>query len=228
MLYRAIIIDDDAFSASVLAHYCQKSEELLLVNQFTNPQEALAELKEQPVDLIFLDVEMPELNGFELLDQLAYTPYVILFSSKTQYAFLAFEYKVVDFLKKPVLFPRFREAIAKLSRFDNRTESEPQTDDIFIRSEGKLVKIPFAAIYYIEVVDDYIKIVTEKGSHLVLSTLKHIEAKLNKQFIKTHRSFIVNKSHIENLTDGKIHLQQKVIPLSKTHKVDVMRSINIL
>lgn len=227
-MYKCIIVDDDPLSAGVIAHYCQKTPELTLQSQFADPEKALEFLTKHPTDLIFLDVEMPGINGFELLDKLDYSPYVILFSSKTQYAYLAFEYKVVDFLKKPVLYPRFKEAIEKLERYDNRKPTVSDPEEIFIRTEGKLIKIAFAAILYIEVVDDYIKIVTEKGNHLVLCTLKHIEGKLNKQFVKTHRSFIVNKNRIENLSDGKIHLGPKIIPISKAHKAEVMRSLNIL
>ncbi len=229
-MYKCIIVDDDPLSAGVIAHYCQKTPELILQNQFSEPEKALDFLTQYPTDLIFLDVEMPGINGFELLDKLDYSPYVILFSSKTQYAYLAFEYKVVDFLKKPVLYPRFKEAIEKLERFDARKPASGAGDpeEIFIRTEGKLIKIAFNSILYVEVVDDYVKIVTEKGNHLVLCTLKHIEGKLNRQFVKTHRSFIVNKNRIENLTDGKIHLGPKIIPISKAHKAEVMRSLNIL
>jgi DNA-binding LytR/AlgR family response regulator len=214
-MYKCIIVDDDPLSAGVIAHYCQKTPELTLQSQFADPEKALEFLTKHPTDLIFLDVEMPGINGFELLDKL-------------DYSLSGFEYKVVDFLKKPVLYPRFKEAIEKLERYDNRKPTISDPEEIFIRTEGKLIKIAFAAILYIEVVDDYIKIVTEKGNHLVLCTLKHIEGKLNKQFVKTHRSFIVNKNRIENLSDGKIHLGPKIIPISKAHKAEVMRSLNIL
>lgn len=227
-MYKSVIVDDDPISAGVIAHFCLKSPELDLQQQFAAPETALAYLQVSAVDLIFLDVEMPGLNGFELLDQLDYNPYVILFSSNIEYAYLAFEYKVVDFLRKPVLFPRFREAIERLQRYDSR-KTEPQEEAaIFIRAEGRLTKIPFSSILYIEVIDDYVKIVTEKGTHLVLSTLKQMEARLNHQFIRTHRSFIVNKHKIENLYDGKILLGPVQIPVSKTHRSEVMRSINIL
>ncbi|MBL0133607.1 MAG: response regulator transcription factor [Chitinophagaceae bacterium] len=227
-MYKSIIVDDDPLSAGVIAHYCQKTPELALLKQFDNPEEALDFLTKTPSDLIFLDVEMPGLNGFELLDKLDYSPYVILFSSKSQYAYLAFEYNVVDFLKKPVLYPRFKEAIEKLTRFDNKKPMAMSPEEIYIRTEGKLIKIPFHAILYVEVVDDYVKIVTEKGNHLVLCTLKHIEGRLSGHFVKTHRSFIVNTTRIDNLSEGKIHLGNKIIPISKAHKTDILRRLNIL
>lgn len=227
-MFNAIIVEDDPLSAGVIAHYCQKSPDLVLQRQFSHPEPALDYLRAVPVDLIFLDVEMPGINGFELLDQLDYSPFVVLITSNTQYAYLAFEYKVVDFLKKPVLFPRFREAVERVSRYDSGNPDSTTADEIFIRSDGKLHKIPYDTIIYIEVVDDYVKIVTENANHLVLSTLKHIEARLNHQFVRTHRSYIVNKKRIENLFDGKIHLGPKVIPVSKTHRPQVLRSINIL
>ena len=123
----------------------------------------MTQTTDEQIDLIFLDVEMPGINGFELLDSLSYDPYVILFSSNTQYAYLAFEYKVVDFLKKPVSYERFLDSIGKLSLYESRQPVRSDPDEIFIRSEGKLIKIPYTAIQYIEVVDDYVKIVTDKG-----------------------------------------------------------------
>lgn len=227
-MYSCIIVDDDPISAGVLAHYCKKTPQLMFRHQYAHPQKALQQLQSEKVDLIFLDVEMPGINGFELLDSLGYDPFVILFSSNTQYAYLAFEYKVVDFLKKPVSYERFLDSIAKLSLYDTREPSPNDPEEIFIRSEGKLIKIPYTAIQYIEVVDDYVKIVTDKGNHLVLCTLKHIESKLNRSFIKTHRSFVVNKNRIENLSEGKIQLGPRFIPISKAHKAEVMRSINLL
>lgn len=227
-MYKCIIIDDDPLSAGVIAHYCQKTPELVLLKQFSNPEDGLEFLTQSTADLIFLDVEMPGLNGFELLDKLDYSPYVILFSSKSQYAYLAFEYNVVDFLKKPVLYPRFREAIEKLTRFDNKRPTSINPEEIYIRAEGKLVKIPFTTILYLEVVDDYVKIVTEKGNHLVLCTLKHIESRLSGLFVKTHRSYIINTSKIENLYDGKVQISNKSIPISKAQKAEVLRRLNIL
>ena len=228
-MYKCIIVDDDPMSAGVIAHYCQKTPELQLNSQFADPRKALEYLSSTPTDLIFLDVEMPGLNGFELLDQLDYSPYVILFSSKSQYAYLAFEYKVVDFLKKPVLYPRFKEAIEKLERFDNKRPSNfSDPEEIFIRTDGKLMRIPFSAIHYIEVVDDYIKIITDKGNHMVLCTLKHIEAKLNSMFVRTHRSYIINTGRIDNLAEGKVIIGSKLIPISKAQKAEVYRRLNIL
>lgn len=228
-MYKSIIVDDDPFSAGVIANYCNRSPELLLHKQYTDPQQALDALSLDPVDLVFLDVEMPGINGFDLLDQLQYRPKVILISSKTQYAFPAFEYHVIDFLKKPVLFPRFREAIEKLLQFQPVTADKPlPAEEIFIKSDGRMIKIPYDSILYLEVLDDYVKIVTDQGSHLVLSTLKQIEVKLNHQFIKTHRSFIVNKNRIEQFAEGKVHLGPKTIPISKGNKAKVMKSINML
>jgi len=223
-----IIVDDDPISSGVLAHYCKKTPQLQLLGQYDAPQAALEYIRDNPVDLLFLDVEMPGINGFELLDSIEYAPFVVLVSSNTQYAYLAFEYRVLDFLKKPVSYERFMDSVAKVNLFEGRQQEKDEPDEIFIRSEGKLIKIPFSSIQYIQVVDDYVKIVSDAGSYLVLCTLKHIEGKLNRHFIKTHRSFVVNKNRIENLSEGKIHLGPRIIPVSKAHKPEVMRSINLL
>ena len=232
-MYSCIIIDDDPLSSGVIAHYCHKNNDIQLIKQFSNPKEGLEYLIKNPVDLLFLDVEMPDMNGFELLDKLDYTPYVILFTSKSQYAYLAFEYNVVDFLKKPVSYTRFSEAIEKVAKHDpeiKSTESAPDesSDEIFIRNEGKLVKIPYNSINYVEVMDDYVKIVTDSGSHLVLCTLKHIEEKLNHIFIKVHRSYIINIKKIENVADNKVNIKGKTIPVSKAHRSKLLSKLNIV
>lgn len=232
-MYSCIIIDDDPLSSGVIAHYCHKNTDIHLLKQFSNPKDGLEFLISNPVDLLFLDIEMPDMNGFELLDKLDYTPYVILFTSKSQYAYLAFEYNVVDFLKKPVNYNRFSEAIEKVAKHDAEIKnaeppSDESIDEIFIRNEGKLVKIPYNGINYVEVMDDYVKIVTDSGSHLVLCTLKHIEEKLNHLFLKVHRSYIINLKKIDNVADNKVNIKGKIIPVSKAHRGKLLARLNIL
>jgi hypothetical protein len=232
-MYSCIIIDDDPLSSGVIAHYCHKNADIHLIKQFSNPKEGLEFLAKNPVDLLFLDVEMPDMNGFELLDKLDYTPYTILFTSKSQYAYLAFEYNVVDFLKKPVSYARFSESIEKLAKHEaeiksNRATTDSSKNEIFIRNEGKLMKIPYVSIQYVEVMDDYVKVVTDGGSHLVLCTLKHIEEKLNTQFVKVHRSFIINIKKIDQVTDNKVNILNKIIPVSKAHRSKLLSKLNIV
>jgi DNA-binding LytR/AlgR family response regulator len=233
-MYSCIIIDDDPLSSGVIAHYCHKNSDIHLIKQFSNPKEGLSFIAKNPVDLLFLDVEMPDMNGFELLDKLDYRPYVILFTSKSQYAYLAFEYNVVDFLKKPVNYTRFCEAIEKVAKHEAESKAtheaseQSSNDEIFIRNEGKLVKIPYMSIQFVEVMDDYVKVVTDQGNHLVLCTLKHMEEKLNGLFIKVHRSYVINIKKIENVADNKVNIQGKSIPVSKAHRSKLLSKLNIV
>ncbi|MBY0536162.1 MAG: LytTR family DNA-binding domain-containing protein [Chitinophagaceae bacterium] len=227
-MYTCVVIDDDPISSGVITHYCEKHPELTLVQAFADPKEALSFLAKEPVDILFLDVEMPEMTGFELLDKLQYTPYVFMFTSKPQYAHEAYEYNVIDFLKKPVVYTRFCEAIDKLSRYDVQRPTAANSDEIFIRVDGNLIKVSFEAILFIEVVDDYIKVITPKATFLVLSTLKHIENKLSNTFLKVHRSYIINLKHIDRLSEGKVFIAGNAIPVSKAHRLALMSRLNIL
>jgi len=225
----AVIIDDDKMSGTILEHYCEKNEDVQMLRHFSDPKEAMEFLQSELVDLLFLDVEMPGLNGFDLLDKLDYQPYVIMTSGKSEYAFLGFEYQVVDFLKKPVHYSRFKAAVDKLISIRSQP-SLPQTpEEIYIRQKEGLVKIPFANIYYVEVIDDYLKFNTSTGTYMVLGTLKYLEQKLDPAiFIKPHRSWIVNTKYVEDYTDGKLLVKGKFIPVSKQNKLNVVKKLNIL
>jgi DNA-binding LytR/AlgR family response regulator len=225
----AVIIDDDKMSGTILEHFCEKNEDIQLLRHFSEPQSAMEFLKQEMVDLLFLDVEMPGLNGFDLLDKLDYHPYVILTSGKSEYAFLGFEYQVVDFLKKPVHYSRFKAAVDKLINLRNVPAVAQQPEEIFIRQKEGLVKVPFQNIYYVEVIDDYLKFHTSSGTYMVLGTLKYLEQKLDPSiFIKPHRSWIVNIKFVEDFTDGKLLVKGKLIPVSKQNKMNVVKRLNIL
>ena len=160
---------------------------------FLNVADALAFLDKENVDLIFLDVEMPGATGFELMDSLTYRPKVILTTSKTEYAFDAFQYHVDDYLKKPFTYKRFLESIEKIQKVGATTEVSVEADHLFIKVDTKLVKLMNNDILYVESMGDYVKFVTPEKKYVSLNTLKNLEEKLSKSsFLKVHRSYIVN------------------------------------
>ncbi len=238
MKYKVVIVDDEPLSRSFLEKYCQKVSGLEVVSMFEDAATALAYLNKNEIDILFLDVEMPELSGFELLDQLLYLPKVILTTSKTDYAFNAFQYGVVDYLKKPIPFSRFSEAITKiLESLNKNTEPHIATktveaavaEEIFIKSEGKLTRLNFHEILYIESLGDYVKYFTSTKNYLTLSTLKSVEQKMcSNNFMKVHRSYIVNLQKIKDIQDNSLLIEGKVIPISKTFKSEVMNRINVV
>lgn len=222
------IIDDDALSSTLIETYCSKVSEIEVRAVFHDPMKAIQELRENPVELIFLDVRMPGLTGFGLLDSLEYRPMVIMITGEEDHAYQAFEYQVIDFLKKPVGFQRFRQSIQKALTWYNQSAASP-VSDVFIRHQGELIKIPFAQITYVQAVGDYIKIFTSEKNYLIQSTLKSFEDKLSDRlFVKAHRSYLVNIAKVQQVTGQKLMVQQKDIPISRSQKAEVYKKLNIL
>ena len=227
MKFKCIIVDDEPLAISFLERYSQKHGNLEVMGSFPDSETALAFLSTNEIDILFLDVEMPGATGFELLDKLMYMPKVVLTTSKTDYAFDAFQYNVADYLKKPISFNRFQESITKITESLNNTTVETSKDDIFIKTDGKFIRLSYEDILYIESMGDYVKYFTLAKHYLTHSTLKAVEEKMNpKQFMKVHRSYIVNMKKIKDIQDNTIVIDTKVIPISKALKLDVMTRIN--
>ncbi|WP_126973183.1 LytR/AlgR family response regulator transcription factor [Gynurincola endophyticus] len=229
MMLRCVIVEDLSVAAEYLSKCCEKAGNIQVTAKFSNVADALSYLNENPVDLIFLDVEMPEATGFDLLDQLAYLPKVILTTSKPEYAYPAFEYKVVDFLKKPYTYQRFSEAIAKLSTDSPSIPTQTSPDHIFIKSDGKLIRLNLTDILFIESMGDYVKFVTADKKFISHHTIKNLEEKVPKQqFIRVHRSYIVNIARIDDIRENFIFIQGNEIPVSKSQKPEILKRLNIL
>lgn len=227
MKFKCIIVDDEPLARNFLERYCQKHGNLEIMGSFPDTETALNYLSANEIDILFLDVEMPGATGFELLDKLLYMPKVVLTTSKTDYAFDAFQYNVADYLKKPISFNRFQESINKITDSLNNTTVETSKDDIFIKTDGKFIRLSYEDILYIESMGDYVKYFTMAKHYLTHSTLKAVEEKMNpKKFMKVHRSYIVNMSKIQDIQDNTIVIDTKVIPISKALKPDVMVRIN--
>lgn len=230
MKLKCVILDDEPMARNFLERYCAKTPQLELLGSFGNAEEAFVYLKETEIDILFLDVEMPGDNGFELLDKLIYMPRVILTTSKTEYAFNAFEYHVTDFLKKPITYNRFLKSIEKAatSASDAATD-EPKEKDFFIKAEGKLIRLSYEDILYIESVGDYVKYFTASKNYLTHSTLKAVEERMGiHQFMKVHRSYIVNLRKIKDIQDNSVVIEGKVIPISKSLRQGVMQKLNVV
>lgn len=229
MTWKTVLVDDQPMSNSILQNYCEKHGGFQIVGIFQSGEEAFAYLVNNVVDVLFLDVEMPGSSGFQLLDMLPYRPKVILTTSKTDYAFDAFQYSVTDYLKKPFTFVRFQEAVTKIGAAADKTLTESPTDDIFIKADRKLVRLNLNEILYIESVGDYLKYNTGNKSYLTLGTLKSLDTKMvNRDFMKVHRSYIVNLKKINDIQDYTLVIDNKVIPISKTLKSEVLERINVV
>lgn len=228
MKLKCIIVDDEFMARNFLNRYCEKHGSIDVLGSFPDSESALEFLKSNEVDVIFLDVEMPGYTGFELLDQLLYLPKIVLTTAKTDYAFDAFQYHVTDYLKKPITYNRFLESITKITKQDKIASDSPPREDIFIKSEGKFIRLNFEDILYIESLGDYIKYFTPTKFYITYGTLKSVEEKMNpNMFMKVHRSYIVNLGKINDIQNNSIVIASKVIPISKALKSNVMSKINV-
>ncbi len=234
MKYSCVIVDDEPMANSFLQHYCERLGTIDVSGIFEDAPTALSFLKQHVVDILFLDVEMPGLSGFQLLDQLAYMPKVVLTTSKTDYAFNAFQYNVTDYLKKPIAFNRFQESIGKIAQSLQKTAvaitPAAKKEDIFIKADGKFVRLNYEDILYIESMGDYVKYFTSTKSYITHSTLKAVEEKVEDggSFLKVHRSYIVNLKKIKDIQDNTLLIEGKVIPISKSLRSDVLQKIGVV
>jgi len=220
----SVIVEDSPVAAEYLRKCCEKSGTIRVATICTTVKDAIAFLSKNNVDLIFLDVEMPEGRGFDVLDNITYSSKVVLTTSKTEYAYSAFEYNVTDFLKKPFTYQRFLEAVKKVSDTAITKKENNEDDHIFIKSDGKMVRLKNDDILYIESMGDYVKFVVEEKKYIVLNTIKNLETKINSQlFMKVHRSYIVNTNKVDNIQDSTLFIKDSQIPVSKAFKADVAR-----
>ena len=204
--------------AAVLEEYCNNFDELELQATFSHGKDGLQFLAKNEVDLMFLDIEMPDMTGLELMDKLTSSPQIIITTSNKEYAYDAFEYDVVDFLKKPIDLPRFKRTLDRVIRnheMRNRVAIESAAKELYVRSDGKLVRVPYSEILYFENVGDYIKVITSTGMHIIYGALKSLAERLSyPRFLKVHRSFIINLDKVIDIEDNSLVIGKKVIPIS--------------
>ncbi len=232
MKLKSIIVDDEIMARTSLQRLCSKREELDLLAVCENAEEALEKLKENEIDLIFLDIEMPGLSGLELLEQIDVMPQVIFTTSKKEYAYEAYEYEITDFLKKPILQPRFNKAVEKAVIRAEQLDAvalSSLANEIYVKTDGRYVRIPYNDILYFENVGDYVNVCSRFGNFIIHGALKSVDSRLSHpRLIKVHRSFIVNLDHIKDIEDNTLVIEKKVIPISRAYKPILMKSINIL
>ena len=197
-----IIIDDEKMARVIIKTLCNEIDDLHISGEFSNAMQAMKFLNENTVDLIFLDIHMPNFSGLDFIKSLKNPPKIILTTSDTKFAIEAFEYDfILDYLVKPIKLPRFIKAIEKVNKQEISSKSKASQvkntpdveNDFYINIDRRLIKIDLPSIYLIEAKGDYIKIKTENQDYTVHSTLKKIEEKLPESlFLKIHRSYIIN------------------------------------
>ena len=228
MKLNCLVVEDSTLQRMLIVKLISNHPNLRLIGNYSNAIEAKNCLTVNDVDLIFLDVEMPVINGFNFLDALKVKPQVIFVTSKADYALRAFDYNATDYLQKPVLLERFNAAIKRaLENYSLHHEApEENGEHIFIKSNLKKLKIFTSKIKWIEAYGDYVKVVTEDASNLVLSTMKSFENDLSKdKFIRVHKSFIINIDKVERYNSKFAEIGPTKIPLSRNKKDNLAKAL---
>lgn len=230
-----IIIDDDKLSRRVIEEFINKTDELKLVGSFKNAIDAINTIsKDVNIQLIFLDIEMPEMNGIDFLNSMKVLLQVIIISSKEKYAIEAFNYDVTDYLLKPIAYSRFYKAVTKaLKRQDQTKKDTDNKGEIFIKKGSSLVRIKFDNILWVEALENYVILNTINDRMTIHFTMKAIEKKLPaNKFTRIHRSFIVNVNKISVIQDNFVEIKSqnvtKNIPIGKSFKDQLLRDINLM
>ena len=234
-----IIIDDEATARMIISQLCSNVPSLNVLEEFPNAMQAIKYLNQNQIDLIFLDIHMPDFTGFDFIDTLKNPPKIILTTSDPNFAIQAFEYDcIVDYLVKPITLDRFKKAIDKAEAKKITTPKEVSKsekvetssgNDLYVNIDRRLIKIDIPSIYLVEAKGDYIQVKTEDKNYTVHSTLKKIEDKLpDNLFLKVHRSYIINIKKIIDIEDNSVLIKKDVIPVSRSNRPELMKRLNLL
>jgi DNA-binding LytR/AlgR family response regulator len=226
----AVAIDDEPLALEIIQSYAAQAEGLTLVKTFTQTAEAKKHIQEFPVDLLFLDINMPSITGIDFYKGLERTTMVIFTTAYAQYAVEGFELSAVDYLLKPFSFERFNTAVTKAKEFHHFLNNKQSGDKhIFLRSEYSLIKVAVDEIVFIEGLADYLKIHLENGKTLLTRmTMKNMLSKLSdKDFTRVHRSFIVPFNRIQSVRNKNIQLETgKEIPIGISYEENFSKAFN--
>lgn len=223
-MIRCLIVDDEQIAHQILEQYILQTPGLTLVAKCRNALEAFAKLEQQAVDLIFLDIEMPLINGLTFLKTLSNPPQVILTTAYADYALQGYELNVVDYLLKPFSFERFSKALAKVKPAEGPELKEEEAGYLMVKEKGGLIKIPYNKISYIEASKDYMKIVTPEQQYLVHLTMKSLEKQLPAvKFVRIHKSYIVSLQLIKMVkADNVVIGNNQSLPVGVNYKERLM------
>lgn len=227
------VIDDDAVSVTVLKKMCANSGLVNIVGSSQSGTQAIKDLNELTCDLIFLDIEMPEINGFDLLQSIPGNPDIIVVSSDSENAVKAFDVQVTDFLLKPFSKARFLTSLKKINQrrqqHSGAAKGKVANRYFFVKKADVYVKVNPDDIHYLEAASDYVEIHAASSQYLVNATLSHIQNLLpEKDFCKIHRSYIVNTHYVDSFGDNMIQIGEKLLPVSRSGKKELERYLPLL
>jgi DNA-binding LytR/AlgR family response regulator len=231
-MIKCILLEDEELAATSLIKILSGVDKIELIGHYFNPMEAQNEVDFSDIDLIFLDVEMPEISGLDFIKSLSNPPRVIVTTSRSDFAIGAFEINALDFILKPVTASAVLSALQKYDVLENPEVGEelsPEAHSIFIKVDTNLVNLKFDDILWMEALGDYVGFHTSEKRYVVKVTLAYIEKRIaKKNFARVHRSYIVNTDKIKTIDDSSLVIKDKLIPISRGSRSGLMDSINLL
>lgn len=226
---RTLLVDDEFLALDLLENFAKEIQDLEIVEKVKNPLRALEILNNQPVDLLFLDIQMPALSGVNLLRTLRHPPVVVFTTAYSDFAIEAFDLNAVDYLLKPFSFERFLQAVGKAKEQLKLRMPPGQTADaenkayFTAKVDGKLVRIQFDQVLFIEGLKEYVRIVCRDGRYVTLESLQRLEGVLpNGNFLRVHKSYIVAKDKVQSLNGNMLEIDKYRIPISRSKKDEVV------
>lgn len=227
---RCAILDDEPMAVALLSKYVEKISSFELVKATTNPFEILELIAQTNIDVLFIDIQMPELTGIQMMEMLGNKTKFVITSAYSEYALKGYEHNVVDYLLKPISFDRFYKCIQKIESLAQEkpaptVEIVPKTEEkpdefLFIKTDGKLVKINLNDLLLVEGLKDYLYLHLKNEKLIVLDTLKDFEAKLPaSDFMRVHKSYIIRLDQIETIERNRVFIQKNIVPIGETYKI---------
>lgn len=225
-----IVIDDEQLARKGLCNFIKEVSFLTLVGVFSNPLEALTSIKEENIDLMFLDIQMPKMSGLELLKSLSHPPLAIITTAFPNHALEGYELNVMDYLVKPIPFDRFIKAVNKTKDYielkSKITEGQKSDDYFFIKCEHRLEKIMYDELLFAEALQNYVMLHTTSKKYISYLTFKSVEEYLpSDRFLKVHKSYIVSLAKIESIAGREIKIGEYTISISTTNKDEILNTI---
>jgi len=226
------VVDDEPISRNIIQKFINKTDFLTLIDVFPDAESALPAIVQEEANLLFLDIEMPEMSGIDLVKALTHRPQVILITSQKDYALEAYELDITDYILKPLAYPRFLKAVMKVKDVFHVSNSAVMTgprNEIFIKHNSRYLRVDGNEILWIEAIGDYVEIHTTSKKYTVHTTMKAIEKKMPEgAFIRVHRSYIVRLASIHEIEDNTLIVNKKLIPIGKSYRPGLLKSLNLL
>lgn len=228
--YNCFIVDDEPLAIDVIASYLNKLQNFKVVGEYTEPVDAFMEIKDSTIDLLFIDIQMPDLNGLEFIKALKNKPEIIITTAFREFAVQGFDMSILDYLVKPIPFDRFMQSIDKFldkKKVQVKSASENTEDFIMVRAERKFVKINFRDILYVEGLKDYVKIVLTDKNVLTKQSIGNFKKSLNnKLFMRIHKSYIVAIDKITAYTSHDVEISNYELPIGRVYKKSFLKLMN--